>query len=179
LIDKGAIKMKLFTLITTLLFFVFSAFGQIPKAPDGWKFPAAQDYQGDWKTRRKDGTRPFKTLGDFNNDKIRDEAWILIPKNETTGAGLFVFLGQQNKTFRVVQLDYLEDVKAQNLFVDVTSKGEYDTACGKGYWNCAAGEPAKLKLQFQAISYGTLESSELIYYWDVQRKTFRNVAISD
>ena len=171
--------MKLFITIITLSVFSCSALGQTLKAPSGWRFPTAKDYQGDWKSRRKDATRPFKTQGDFNDDKIRDEAWILIPKGETTGAGLFVFLGQPNKTFRIVQLDYLEGRKAQNLYVNAASKGEYETACGKGYRNCAPSEPAKLSLTFQAISYGTSESSETIYYWDGQRKTFRNVAISD
>jgi hypothetical protein len=170
--------MKLFFSLITLVIFSGLSFGQTPQAPSGWRFPASKDYRGDWKARRKDNARPFKTEGDFNNDKLRDEAWILIPTGGI-GAGLFVFLGQPNKTFRLVQLDYLEGVKAQNLYVDVASKGEYDTACGKGYGNCLAGEPAKLNLKFQAISYGTFESSEFIYYWDVQRKTFRQVAISD
>lgn len=171
--------MKLFISIIALSVLSCAACGQALKAPSGWKFPSAKDYQGDWKTRRQEGSRPFKTEGDFNNDKVRDEAWILIPTGGTTAAGLFVFLGQKDKTFRVVQLDYLEGAKAQNLYVGLMLKGEYETACGKGYWKCAAGEPAKLNLKFQALSYGTFESSELIYYWDVQRKTFRNVAISD
>lgn len=158
--------------------FAFSVSAQTPKTPSGWRFPTVKDYQGDWKARRLDGTRPFKTQGDFNNDKLPDEAWILIPTSGT-GAGLFVFLGQPDKTFRTVQLDYLEDVKAQNLYVDAVSKGEYETACGKGYGKCCDGEAAKLKLNFQAISYGTFESSELIYYWDAQRKTFRQTSISD
>jgi hypothetical protein len=177
---QGVIEMKLFFSILALSVFGGAAFGQTLKAPSGWRFPSAKDYQGDWKIRRKDGTRPFKALGDFNNDKVRDEAWILIPTGGTAGAGLFVFLGHPNKTFRIVQLDYLEGAKAQSLYVELAPKGEYETACGKGYWNCAAsGEPAKLNLKFQAISYGTFESSETIYYWDVQAKTFRNAAISD
>jgi hypothetical protein len=170
--------MKLFISMIMLLVFGCSSFGQMLKAPSGWRFPADQDYQGDWKTRRKDGTRHFKTQGDFNNDKLRDEAWILIPTNGT-GAGLFVFLGQPNKTFRVVQLDYFEGGRAQNQYVNASAKGEYQTACGKGYGNCAPGETSKLKLASQGISYGTFESSEFIYYWDVQRKAFRIVSISD
>jgi hypothetical protein len=158
--------------------FAFPVSAQTPQAPGGWRFPTVKDYQGDWKTRRRDGTRPFKTQGDFNNDKLPDEAWILIPMSGT-GAGLFVFLGQPDKTFRTVQLDYLEGAKAQNLYVNAPSKGEYETACGKGYWKCCDGEPAKLKLNFQPISYGTFESAALIYYWDAQRKTFRQAAISD
>lgn len=170
--------MKLFISIVLLSVFSCSAFGQRLKAPSGWRFPTPRDHQGDWKTRREDGTHPFKTQGDFNNDQVRDEAWILIP-TDGTGAGLFVFLGRPNQTFRIVQLDYLEGVKAQNLYVNVASKGEYQTAGGKGFGNCAAGEPSKLNLKFQAISYGTFESSEFIYYWDVQRKAFGSVAISD
>lgn len=171
--------MKLFISIIVFSFFSWTALGQVLKAPSGWRFPTVKDYHGDWKPRRKDGTRPFKTPGDFNNDKVRDEAWILITTGGTKGTGLFVFLGQQNKTFRIVQLDYVEGAKAQNLYVNLAPKGEYETACGKGYWDCAAAESAKLNLTFQAISYGTFESSELIYYWDVKRKTFRQAVISD
>ena len=170
--------MKLIISIILLSAFSYSVCGQTHKAPGGWRFPTPRDYQGDWRTQRKDGTRPFKTEGDFNNDKIRDEAWILIPTSGT-GAGLFVFLGQSNKTFRTVQLDYVEGAKAQNLYVNVAAKGEYQTAGGKGFGNCTTGEPSKLNLKFQAISYGTFESSEFIYYWDVQRKAFGSVAISD
>jgi hypothetical protein len=170
--------MKLF--IFTVLFSALSCpvFGQTPPAPSGWRFPNVRDYTGDWKIGKKDGKLPFNTSGDFNNDKVRDEAWILIPTNGT-GAGLFVFLGQPNKTFRIVQLDYFEGGKAQNIYVDMIPKGEYETACGKGFWNCAAVEPSKLSLKFQAISYGTFESSASIFYWDVLSKTFRNVATSD
>lgn len=170
--------MKLFISIVLLSVSSCSVFGQRLQAPSGWRFPTPKDHQGDWNNRRKDGTQPFKTQGDFNNDKVRDEAWILI-STDGTGAGLFVFLGQPNRTFRTVQLDYLEGARAQNLYVNVASRGEYQTVCGKGVGNCAAGEPSKLNLKFQAISYGTFESSELIYYWDVQRKAFRSVAISD
>jgi hypothetical protein len=170
--------MKLF--ISVIMFSVFSCpvFGHMLQAPSGWRFPTPTDYRGDWSNRRKDGTRPFTTQGDFNDDKVRDEAWILIPTGGT-GAGLFVFLGQPNKTFRTVQLDYLEGVNARNLYVNVAARGEYQTAGGKGYGNCAAGEPSTLNLKFQAIAYGTFESSGLIYYWDVQRKSFGSVAISD
>jgi len=156
----------------------FSVFGQTPKAPDGWRFPNAKDYTGEWKARRPDRSRPFKAAGDFNNDNLRDEAWILIP-TRGTGAGLFVFLGQSNKTFRVVQFDYFEGEKAQTVYVEAISRGEYATACGKGFWTCGRGEPAKLSLKFQAISYGAFESAASIYYWDAQRKTFRNAATSD
>lgn len=170
--------MKLLISIILLSAFSYSESGQAHKAPSGWRFPTGGDYQGDWNTRRKDGTRPFKTRGDFNNDKVMDEAWILVPTSGT-GAGLFVFLGQPDKTFRTVQLDYLEGTRAQNLYVNVAAKGEYPTAGGKGYGNCAADKPSKLNLKFQAISYGTFESSEFIYYWDVQRKAFGSVVISD
>lgn len=128
--------MKLFIFAIILLALNCTVFGQTPKAPSGWQFPNVKDYTGDWNTRRKDAKHPFKTQGDFNNDKIKDEAWILLP-SDGAGAGLFVFLRRPNKTFRAVQLDYLEGDNAQTLYVDVAPKGEYDTACGKGFGNCA------------------------------------------
>lgn len=169
--------MKLFLSIIVISVFSYSSYSQMRKAPSGWRFPTVQDAKGDWKNRRKDGTRPYKTLGDFNNDKIIDEAWILVP-TRGIGAGLFVFLGQPDKTLRVIQLDYQEGDSAQNLYLKVAAEGEYDTVCGKR-GDCASDQPSKLNLKFQAISYGTIESSEIIFYWDVQRKTFLNAVTGD
>ena len=154
------------------------AFGQTPTAPSGWRFPTAKDVKGNWKLFKKEVPVPFKVKGDFNGDKLIDEAWILIP---TTGKGLklFAFLKQKNNSFRAVQLDYVESGKPQQMYVSVAKPKRYDTACGKGYWDCTAGEPAVLNLKTKAIAYGIYESALSFYYWDNQAKSFKNIAITD
>ncbi len=170
--------MKLYISLGLIFIFAFSVFGQIPKAPSGWRFPQAKDMKGLWKENKKDTPMPYKISGDFNADKLKDEVWILIPTSRK-GSGLFVFLGQINKSFRSVQIEYSEDGKPQDMYLSVADKGKYDTACGKGYWDCKEGESPVLNLKSQGIWYGLYESSASIFYWDVPRKTFERIWISD
>jgi hypothetical protein len=170
--------MKFTLLIILVLAFSLTALGQTPKAPDGWRFPTTRDMKSNWRTFRKDIPTPYKAVADFNSDKLIDEVWILIPKNGT-GHGLFVFLRQKDKSFRSIRLDRAEDSSPQAMYVSIAQPDVYETACGKGYWECAAGEPARLNLKSKAIHYAVYESATSIYYWDKQAGKFKNVAISD
>lgn len=149
-----------------------------PEAPRGWRFPEAKDVRGDWKAGGKGSAPPYRVRGDFNADGLRDEAWILIP-GDGKGSSLFVFLKQRDESFRSVQLEYSEEGAPQNMFISIAEKGAYDTACGKGYWDCKAGEPPVLRLRSPGIWYGVFESAASIFYWDADRKTFERVWISD
>lgn len=170
--------MKFCFSVGLIFVFAFTVFGQTPKPPSGWRFPTTKDFKGEWKANKKDVPLPYKIIGDFNADKLKDEAWLLIP---TTGksTGLFVFLRQSNNTFRSVQLNYFEGENPQGFYLSVADKGKYDTACGKGYWDCSANEPAVLNLKSQGIFFAVYESASKIYYWSALRKTFESVAISD
>lgn len=170
--------MRFHLLLMLILTFSFATFAQTPKAPDGWRFPTAKDMKSNWQTFRRDIPMPYKAIADFNSDKLIDEVWILIPKNGM-GLGLFVFLRQKDKSFCRIQLDRAEDSSPQTMYVSVAQPDTYETACGKGYWECAAGEPARLNLKLKAIHYAVYESATSIYYWDKQAKKFKNIAISD
>lgn len=170
--------MRFHLLLMLILIFSSATFAQTPKAPDGWRFPTAKDMKSNWRTFRRAIPMPYKAVADFNSDKLIDEVWILIPKNGT-GLGLFVFLRQKDKSFRSIQLDRAEDSSPQTMYVSVAQPDTYETACGKGYWECAAGEPARLNLKSKAIHYAVYESATSIYYWDKQAGKFKNIAISD
>ncbi len=150
--------------------------GQSP--PEGWRFPNKSDYRGNWRRFRKDVPMPYHVRVDLNGDKVIDHAWILIPTSGK-GQGLFVFLGQSSGKPRVVQLDYSEDVSPQTMYLSEIEPRRYGTACGKGYWDCAAGEPAVLRLVRPGIVYAMYESSSSIFYWNAERKEFTRVWISD
>jgi len=170
--------MKNFLSISFIFILSSMVFGQTPKAPTGWRFPQATDFSGDWKTNRKKVPSPYKISGDFNGDGLKDEGWILIP---TTGKamGVFVFLRQRDNSYRTVQLDYFEGERPQESYISVAPKDKYQTACGKGYWDCSANEPAVLDLKTEGIFFGVYESGSKIFYWSALRKTFESVAISD
>ena len=167
-------------LLAILFIFIlpFVVFGQTPKAPSGWRFPQATDFNGEWKANRKDVPSPNKINGDFNADKLKDEAWILIP---TSGKaiGVFVFLRQKDNSFRSVQLDYFEGESPQASYISLAPKNKYDTACGKGYWDCSENEPAVLDLKTEGIYFASYEGGSKIFYWSSLRKTFESVGISD
>jgi hypothetical protein len=147
-------------------------------APEGWRFPNKSDYRGDWKKFRRDVPMPYHVRADLNGDQIVDDAWILI-STKGEGQGLFVFLGQRSGKPRVVQLDYSEDDAPQSMYVSLAKPGRYDTACGKGYRNCAADEPAVLHLARPGIVYAMYESASSVFYWDVRKKEFTRVWLTD
>jgi hypothetical protein len=168
--------MRIAVLLLLLLMPNLTAKGQSP--PEGWRFPNKSDYRGDWRRFRKDVPVPYHVRVDLNGDKIIDDIWILIP---TSGKGqsLFVFLGQRSGKPRVVQLDYSEDSAPQSMYLSELKPGRYDTACGKGYWDCAAGEPSVLRLVRPGIVYAMYESASSVFYWDAERKEFTRVWLSD
>lgn len=168
--------MRIMTLLLFLLLPSFVAFGQSP--PEGWRFPNKSDYRGNWRKFRKDVPMPYHVRVDLNGDKLVDDVWILIPTNGN-GQGLFVFLGQRSGNSRVVQLDYSEGLAPQSMYLSELEPGRYDTACGKGYWECATGEPAILRLVRPGVVYAMYESASSVFYWDTEKKEFTRVWLTD
>ncbi|HXV64631.1 MAG TPA: hypothetical protein VEK15_28295, partial [Vicinamibacteria bacterium] len=63
--------------------------------------------------------------------------------------------------------------------IDVAAPGEYETACGKGYWACAPDEPEVLFLENPAIDYFAAEGGNSFFVWDVDSGSFKRIWISD
>jgi hypothetical protein len=168
--------MKFVLLLLFLLLSSSMVNGQTP--PEGWRFPKKSDNRGDWRRFRRDVPMPYHVRADLNGDQIVDDAWILVPTSGG-GQGLFVFLGQRSGKPKVVRLDYSKDSAPQSMYLSEAKPERYDTACGKGYWNCAAGEPASLRLERAGIIYAAYESASSVFYWDAQRKHFKRVWLSD
>ena len=146
--------------------------------PSGWRYPKPTDFKGNWKHFKKDLPKPYHVRADYNGDKILDNAWILIP-TKGKGQGLFVFLGQKSGSPQVIQLEHDASSSPQEMYLSLGEPETYDTACGKGYWDCAVGEPAKLRLVRPGFVYAIYESAVTLYYWDAKWKKFNKVALSD
>jgi hypothetical protein len=161
-----------------LLFFLPNSTVKDQSPAEGWRFPNRSDYRSNWRRFRSDVPMPYHVRADLNGDKIIDDAWILIPIRGK-GLGLFVFIGQRSGKPRVVQLDYSENVAPQTMYLSEIEPGRYDTACGRGYWDCSVGEPAVLRLVRPGIVYAMYGSASSVFYWDDQRKEFARVWLTD
>jgi len=57
--------------------------------------------------------------------------------------------------------------------------GEYETACGKVYWDCEKEEPEKLKTKRDAVEFFKDESASSVYVYNPVKHKFTSVATSD
>lgn len=151
--------------------------GKARPLPEGYRYPKEADYLGDWKEFRKKLPVPFHIQADFNSDGRKDDARILI-RNNGKGCALFVFLNQKLSSPKIIRLVESE-APPQRHGVVLAQRGKYQTACGKGYFACAAGEPKWLQVNKASISFFVYESAESIFYWKPDTKSFQEVRISD
>lgn len=144
--------------------------------PDGWRLPNASDRTGEWEGVDV----PFHIRGDFNGDGIADEAWILFRKNSSAWA-VFVFLGAGDGTFRSIKLLEERNAPAQRFVLETIrpSKIKFRTACGKGYFECARGEPSTIQFRLPSISFCLRESSCSVFVWQTHAARFQQIRMSD
>ena len=69
-------------------------------------------------------------------------------------------------------------------FIDVmgiakVKRGQYETACGKGYWECGKDEPKKLSTKRDAVEFFKDESASSVYVYNLGKHRFISVATSD
>lgn len=93
--------------------------------------------------------------------------------------GVFVLLRQNDNSLRSVQVAYFENASPKDSYISVAPIQKYDTACGKGYWDCSENEPAILDLKTTGIYFADYAGGSKIIYWDSPRKTFESIGISD
>lgn len=145
--------------------------------PPGWRMPSISEIGSEW--RRADATKYAIVNGDFNGDGRADKSMLLL-STRNQGFALFVFLSQDDHTFKPYKLD----AKNDRSFFEVTgitkvAPGAYRSACGKGYWACSRDEPPEVTLENDGIEYFRDQSAASYFYWDKRRKKFRRVWISD
>jgi hypothetical protein len=129
--------------------------------------------------RDKSPTKFINVSADFNGDGKIDYAFLLHDVKE-------------NKSVLAVKVSINEKYKWQvfdklkykwtevSLGIDLAEPDTYETACGKGYWECEKGEPEKLNLDKPGFWYYPFEQGGAeIFYWDVSKNDFSNVIMND
>lgn len=162
--------MKIVLLILIALGSVFATFGQT--APKGWRFPDKCDIKRQWKAYVKEKkTVPFRITADFDGDRFRDEAWILISTEKEDVLGLFVYFGSK-KGLGEAHLLEESGIAPQAMHVRVLRQGNYRTACSYGYWDCSEEEPELLRLKTSGIVYAMIGESTSVNYWNAKNRKF-------
>ena len=148
--------------------------------PEGWRAPNKYDIKGDWEIYQKDDYKPYHFINDFDQNGLLDEAWILI-KNDNTSCGVWILLKTSDS-----QIDYLiEEVKItsispQSLAIDETKTGTFQTACGKGYYDCEPGNPSQIVITSPQLWYSPFESGPgYLAMWDRGEMIFKTYHITD
>lgn len=174
---RGVSTPKAIALTVSALLVVISCALDNKFLPQGWRMPGASEIGNDWRDNAPDGF--LIARGDFNGDGIEDEARLLLSKKGNK-MGLFAFLSQEAKSFRIILLDEKDDAEYIEVFgVTTVSPGLYKTACGKGYWECNEAETPEIFIKYDAIDYFKIESANCYFYWDSQTKSFKIIWISD
>jgi hypothetical protein len=110
-----------------------------------------------------------------------DEARILIQKKgKVAGSsmGLFVYLGK-DKMHNPIILDKLDSIYIEAMGIKKAAAGRYETACGKGYYDCSREEPPFIDINNTAIEYFKEGGFHVLFYWNDASKSFKKVVISD
>lgn len=157
-------------------FSTFSLAG--PIIPDGWRLPVPSDYT-EFDRKYFDEGLPNKVSADFNGDGVTDIAWILVSQRGDKSA-LFVGLGKSDGGYKVIKLDTnLLHSNILNMGISEANPGKYQTACGKGYWDCGENDFPEVNLELSGINYYTFESAASVVFWSHRTHSFERVWTSD
>lgn len=143
--------------------------------PAGWRKPPGSMTGQEF--RQKDPSQFLVVKGDFNGDGVQDKALLLV-NDHTHQMGFFVCLttttGCDWHRLEVMEIAFLDVMGIAKV-----KPGEYETACGKGYWECGKDEPEKLRTKRDAIEFFKDESASSVYIYNPTTRKFVSVATSD
>ncbi len=79
------------------------------------------------------------------------------------------------------EIDWGEDYPDVDLAmgIEVVPPGLYESACGKGYWDCAPDEPAEIEFENPGLRYFQFENASSIFHWDAASGELKRTWISD
>lgn len=120
---------------------------------------------------------PWHIYGDFNGDKINDEAGLLI--NQKGERRLYAFLGKLQGAPEAILLHDVGKLGDVDLYVALVEPGSSGTYCADSPDECEADEPKTIDTKNPRIAFGLFEATQTDFYWDDKTKKFESVSISD
>jgi hypothetical protein len=153
------------------------------KPPDGWRYPNEKELAD--QERRKSPTKLARAFADFNGDRVPDEAY-LFKSARFSGQGLLVWLSDDKGGFRWGTLDVIDwGSKYPNvdlaMGLEVLAPGTHQYLCIEVGNDCIGEtEPrSKITIKTPSILYYRFGSAASLFYWDVDKKRFVRVWLSD
>ena len=148
-----------------------------PAGSDGWRVPTFSEMNDDWRATSESGY--FSAEGDFDNNGFQDSAKILIQKNGN-GVQLLAYMAEGKDSPKVYLLDELVgNIYVHSMGVRRVAPGTYQTACGKGYWDCREDETPEISVERDMVEFFKYESASSFFYWDEEKKGFKRIWMSD
>ena len=150
--------------------------------PEGWRFPTSAELEDDSLFREESPTGFARSVADFDGDGQEDSAFLL-KSTKFSGQGLLVKLaGTSDEDWLVLdEIRWGDEYPSVPLAMgmEVAPPGAYQTACGKGYWDCQPGEPEELNLSTPGLIYFRFASASSMFHWDAASESFQRTWLSD
>lgn len=145
--------------------------------PKDWRIPDKEDDINDWARFKS----PNKIINDFNGDGKPDIAQILAKQRSSTGFSFIVQMGGNDKDPKQFVLEKNNDVRPQSTSIELLEPTNeiWESACEKGYWDCAADEIRQFKITKPSIQFCYIESACNIYIWSDRNQNFTRIPLSD
>ncbi|WP_142696455.1 FG-GAP repeat protein [Bdellovibrio sp. NC01] len=146
--------------------------------PKSWKKVANFGlFNADNKWRYDDKNGPYINVsGDFNGDGITDLAEITANR-EMTEIAVYVFWNCNRNSTPTLAIH--DELPAAEMGIELYKPGTYQTACGKGYFECTDGDTPTVTFKYDAINLFKYESANSSLYWNPKTQKFDQHYMSD
>jgi hypothetical protein len=142
-----------------------------------WRTPAEKELSSEEDWRSDSSTRYLSAHADFDGDGVGDLAELVVSDRQDLCAVRIRLSSRPGDAVIVAKERPKELVGAMG--VDVLPPGSYATACGKGYFDCAPGEPISVTLRLPGLEYFRWASASSIFVWQRRSLQFERYWLSD
>lgn len=158
-------------LLSLLLLLPTTAVGQPLRIPRGWRLPRKAETLQSW--RQSDPDRYLQVRARVMPQREGIVHMLVNKQNQRVGVFLFV------QSSRTRLLDTLPAGSLRGFGIKLLPAGRYETACGKGYYECGKGAPAFVESSDPLVCIFKTESTEAVYMWNPKRAVVVKVQLSD
>jgi hypothetical protein len=143
-----------------------------------WRAPTDGDLGKHSEWRKDDPHHYLLVKADFDGDGKEDIARLVINDKENK-MGLLVTLSASDNPEPLL-LETINDKRwIEVIGITIAKPGTYGTACGKGYYDCGKGEPEHIRLDRPGIDFFKYESANMYFLWNIGKKKFDRIYMSD
>ncbi|MDP3838030.1 MAG: hypothetical protein Q8Q54_03815, partial [Methylococcales bacterium] len=146
--------------------------------PAGLRLPTVQELAKE-TLRQESPTQNAKVTADFNGDGKVDYAFLLAGINTSKGALAIKLSNNNSYEWKIIDGD-IDWNSSTQMSIDLAEPNKYETACGKGYWECAVNEPSNITLKNAGILYTPFEQGGAkMIFWNSAKNDFTQIVMND